>query len=254
MATHSTAYIPTNRKPNEYIMSEGWSDGMLGSTGFWWYQSTPRLNESSRAVMLIDGSPVFAPAGEKGLDIKEIDYIEENVRDMLPDVDDAFLEDVAATLTALEAGDWTTAEATAYAKMAFEEKSEKDLTQNNTLHTIADFGDLPMDYGQEGPHIPYDQAVLVQALKQYDPTQENAKGYTPHVRGFYYYHRGLQQWWGLVIMPEGRAMFVPLVIGFFIEGRDTLRDVKNLHRDYPDAYAKDIQDLAQFENAMREAL
>ena len=43
MATHSTAYIPTNRAPNEYIMSEGWSDGMLNSTGFSWYQSTPRL-------------------------------------------------------------------------------------------------------------------------------------------------------------------------------------------------------------------
>ena len=57
MATHSTAYVPTNRAPNEYIMSEGWSDGMLSSTGFSWYQSTPRLDESIRAVMLIDGSP-----------------------------------------------------------------------------------------------------------------------------------------------------------------------------------------------------
>ena len=83
MATHSTAYVPTNRAPNEYIMIEGWSDGMLSSTGFSWYQSTPRLDESIRAVMLIDGSPVFAPAGSNALEVKEFDYIEENVSDML---------------------------------------------------------------------------------------------------------------------------------------------------------------------------
>ena len=34
-----------------------------------------------------------------------------------------------------------------------------------------------------------------------------------------------------------------------IEGNDTLQDVKALHRDYPDVYAKDIEALAQFEAA-----
>lgn len=252
MATHSTAYIPTNRAPNEYIMSEGWSDGMLNSTGFSWYQSTPRLDESIRAVMLIDGSPVFAPAGERGLEIKEIDYIEENVRDMLGDEDTDVIESVAATLEAIERGDWQEAESTVYGKMTLEEKMAKELTQNATLHTLNNFSDLPCDYVQGGAFVPYDEALLVQALKKYDPLapyDPSFQRYTPNVWGWYFYHVGLKQWWGVVTLPDSHAMLVPLVIGFFIEGNDTLRDVRALHRDYPDVYAKDIKDLAQFEAA-----
>ena len=252
MATHSTAYIPTNRAPNEYIMSEGWSDGMLNSTGFSVYQSTPRLDESIRAVMLIDGSPVFAPAGSNALEVKEFDYIEENVSDMLDEDERAITDSVAATLQAIERGDWQTAESTAYGKMTLEEKMAKQLTQNASLHTMIDFSDLPCDYVQGGSFVPYDEALLVQALKEYDPLatyDPNVQRYTADVWGWYFYHAGLKQWWGVVNLPDTRAMLVPLIIGFFIEGNDTLQDVKALHRDYPDVYAKDIKDLATFEAA-----
>lgn len=256
MATHSTAYIPTNRKPGEYIMSEGWSDGMLGSTGLYWYQSTPRMDESIRATMLLDGSPVFAPAGETGFEIKEVDYIEENVRDMLEGVTDDFLEGVGITLQALEAGDWATAESTDYAKMTFEEKKEKELTNNNCIYTITDFGVLPSEYGQQGPCLAYDQAALVEALKQYDPNKPytpGPRGYTPDVWCWYYYHDGLKQWWGIVALPDGKNMYIPLVVGFFIEGRN-LDDIKELHTAYPDVYASDISELASIKKAMDAAL
>lgn len=233
-------------------MSEGWSDGMLGSTGLYWYQSTPRMAEAIRATMLLDGSPVFAPAGETGFEIKEGDYIEENVRDMLTEEDDDFVASVATTLQALEQGDWTTAESTAYGKMTLEEKMAMELTMNTTLHTITDFADLPAEYGQTGAPAAYDQATLVNALKQYDPTVRYEPGvqrYTADVSCWYFYHNGLQQWWGQVTLPDHSSMLIPLVIGFYIEGRDTLQEIRDLHAKYPNTYAKDIAALAAFEAA-----
>lgn len=257
MATHSTAYVPTNRKPGEYIMSEGWSDGMLDSVGLGWYLSTPRIDESIRAVMLIDGSPVFADTKGKGFELKEGDYIEEGVRDMMPDADEDFLASVAETLEAIERGDFAAAETTAYARMSFEDKKDNEITNNNAIHTIADFADLPEEYGQTNVPARYDQAALVEALKQYDPNRKNVPGprpYTPDVWCWYYYHDGLKQWWGIVILPDESTMYIPLIVAFYIEGNSPLADARAAHVAHPNAYVADIAVLAAFEAAMDAAL
>ena len=256
MATHSTAYIPTNRVPGEYIMSEGWSDGMLNDTGLSWYRSIPRMNEAIRATMLLGGSPVFAPAGRTDFEIKEIDFIEEGVCDDLEDADESFTESVAVTLEALEGGDWEIAESTAYGKMTLEEKMAMGITLNTRLHTIKDFSDVPNEYGVAEPPYAYLPAALIEALKQYDPKRPDPyrnSGYTPDVVCFYYYHDTHKQWWGLVTLPDQQWMYLPLVIGFAIEvalaGEDAFEEVKKLHRQYPEHYAKDIAALAEFEAA-----
>ena len=252
MATTSTAYIPTNRKPGEYIMSQGWSDGMLSNTGLYWYHSTPRMDEAIRATVLLGGSPVFAPAGDTGFEIKEIDYIEDGICDSLAEADESFTAGVTTTLEALEKGDWAIAESTAYGKMTLDEKMAMDITLNASLHTINDFSDLPEEYGSTKPPHLYDQRVLVEGLTQYDPKKRydpKNRGYTPYVSGWYFYHAAHKQWWGQVMLPNEEWMYLPLAIGFSIQGGDAFEEVKKLHSQYTEYFAKDIAALAQFEAA-----
>ena len=252
MATHSCAYIPTNRKPSEYIMSEGWSDGMLGSTGLYWYQSTPRMEEAIRATLLLGGSPVFAPAGDTGFEIKEIDYIEDGVRDELLQENDDFVAGVAITLDALERGDWAIAESTAYGKMTLEEKMAMGLTINATLHAINDFSDLPAEYGTKEPPHRYDESILIAALTHYEPNKpynSQNRDYIPCVAGWYFYHDTHKQWWGEVELPNQEWMYLPLILAFAIENKSALEEVKTLHSQYSEYYAKDIVALAAFEAA-----
>lgn len=251
MATHSCAYIPTNRKPGEYIMSEGWSDGMLDSTGLQWYQSAPRMVDAIRATLMLGGSPAFAPAGDTALDIKEIDYLQEDIREAVDCKEDAaynndedFIAGVAITIDALMQGDWTLAESTTYGKMTLEEQMEMGITLNTSIHEISDFSTLPVEYGMEQPALAYDAAVLVDAL---NVALENDKELDVHA--WYFYHNEYQQWWGTISLPGNRCMYVPLVTAFAIKGDTPFEEVKALHGQYPNDYAKDITDLAVFEAA-----
>lgn len=237
MATHSTAYIPTHRKPNEYLMSEGWSDGMLSSTGLAWYASTPRFNEAVAATVLLGGSPVFAPAGSTTFDIKEIDYIADEVSDGLDD--DTIINSVDTTLQALENGDMALASSTPYGQMTLDQKMSAGITLNTSLHTIHDFSDVPT-WGVA--HRPYDAKLLQEVIA----APKGAKGNSPQISTEYFYHPQLQQWWGVVCLPDGTTMWLPLVVAFTIESYE-LDAVLQLHQNYPEAYAVDIVELAAFQ-------
>lgn len=240
MATHSTAYIPTNRAPGEYLMSEGWSDGMLSHVGLAWYGSTPRLDEAIAATVLLGGSPVFAPAGTTTFDVKEIDYIEEGVSDMLDD--DAIVESVQVTLDALTAGDMTQARSTSYGKMTLDQKMAAEITLNTSLHIIHDFDDVPT-WGST--YQPYN-AKLLQA---YVTGKDGLSKDSLHISTQYFYHPQLKQWWGLVYFSDNTTtMWLPLVVAFAIEGYE-LDAVLQLHQDYPEAYVLDILTLAHFRRA-----
>lgn len=236
MATHSTAYIPTNRAPGEYLMSEGWSDGMLSHVGLAWYGSTPRLNEAIAATMLLGGSPVFAPAGTTTFDVKEIDYISEGVSDMLDD--DAIVDSVETTLDALTNGDMALARSTPYGQMTLEQKMAADITLNTSLHTIHDFSDVP-DWGI-APR-PYN----AQQLQAYVAANDGTLKTGLYVSTVYLYHPQRKQWWGIVELSDSTTMWLPLIVAFTIEGYE-LDAVLQLHQDYPDVYAVDIAELAAF--------
>ena len=264
MTTHSTAYVPTNRAPNEYIMSEGSSDGMLDVVGLGWYRSTPRMDEATRATLLLGGSPVFAPAGSTNFVVKESDYLASDVADAIAQAcppqknEPAFLEGVNTCVAAIERGDWTTALSTRYGQLPLEEKMSQGFAGNTVLTTILDRA-----FPQADDAIAYDLATLVDRLKVYTPVAEEDEDdveYDPDSEGEpdigkEYFLDSSGQWWGSIAMPDGASMWIPLVVAFAIEniyafdGYNAFEKVQQLHHGYPDVYAKDIKDLAQFEAA-----
>ena len=253
MATHSSAYIPTNRKTGEYVMSEGWSNGMLGDTGFSWYESVPRMDEAIRATMMLGGSPVFAPAGKTTFEIKEIDFIAEDIEDELDADDEEFINGVTITLEALEKGDFDTAQSTVYAQMSLEEKMAKGITLNTSLHTLEKYTDVP-SYGE--PYNEYNLNALVESVKEYNPKRPydpKQKHYIAYSSTEYFYDSLGAQWWGAVMLQDDTWMWVPLVIAFALEQDDTFKAVKKIHAQYPEHYKKDMTDLAAFEAALHAA-
>lgn len=247
MATHSTAFIPTGRTPNEYMLSEGWSDGSIDWVGLAWYQSSPRMKEAIRGTYLLAGSPVFASPSDETLEIKEHDYIIEGIYDEVADYstnpatlsaeNKALIDSVSVLMEALEKGDWAAAEATAYAQMPIEAKMAKGFGLNVKILSITDFDDIPKYNDTDSSIGEYDLGALNRALDE---------GSEMWFSSPYFYHPTTGQWWVAGgITGHDSMMWVPLIIAFLLENVEP-QVIEQLHVDYPEVYAYDRADLALF--------
>lgn len=264
MATHSYALIPTLRNPaapHEYILAEGWSDGMLRDVGWSWYCSAPRMHHAALGTVLLAGSPVFADPNGRSMEVKEIDYVVEGFTDNLDDPDSeeglAFQEDAHLLVQAIEAGDWSTAMATSFAVMPLEEKLAQGFGLNARLFTIADFQDIPEDTFHGGDVTSFNM----------DTFTAMAKTVKLDISTSYFYHGGQQRWWASVFLPDqNTSMYVPMVLALAWEAHrysgtserqvplnvfDGLVSLRTLHATFPDVYAEDIVLLAQYEKDMQ---
>ena len=230
MATHSYGLIPTLRTPGEYMLSEGWSDGMLDWTGWSCFKSSVRLTETIEATKLLGGSPCFVFLDS--VEIKEGDYLLENFMDDI-DMEDPSVasvqdleDDIQKTFDHLEANQLDEAKKGWLGTLTLEDHLRISTGLNLVLFNGLDQEEVAKTCG-----LPVHEFLSPSA----SATLLAQKGVM--VVGTTYYLDANHQWWASVD-SDGTHYWVPLCVTlYFSSVRQELLD--HLAK-YPDAYPHDI--------------
>lgn len=212
------------------MFSEGWSDGMLDSTGWSWFQCSVRLKETIEATRLLGGSPCFVYPD--GIEIKEGDYLLENFMDDINQEDPLVAsvqdleDDIQKTLDHLEDNQLDEAKKGWLGTLTLEDHLRIGTGLNLVLFNGLDQEEVAKTCG-----LPVHEFLSPSA----SATLLAQKGVM--VVGTTYYLDANHQWWASVD-SDGTHYWVPLCVAlYFSSVRQELLD--HLAK-YPDAYPHDI--------------
>ena len=236
MATHSYTYIPTGRKPFEYMMSESWADGYLSWVGMSWFKSTSRIDQAIEATRILGGSPCFVtPEGE--FEIKEEDFYAEGV---ITDLDSTEFnlemvdQQVCETVEHILAGDLEAAKGTWLGTLSLEQQLEMKIALNlEILDNVQSKEQLKM-FGESVIETMDLQAAF-----------NAAKAGTLNCSVTYYFDVQTRIWWLTACVNDDASMqWLPVSVALYLD-KDTHADFLVYFQGYQQYHPNDVAFIEQ---------